>query len=331
MSGLRRALLKGLARALAWSAERLAAAAEPPPPITPAPPRRRPSQVLVVDDDVANQRAAIALLAGMDMRATAAGNGEEALAMLRGLRFDLILMDCDMPVMDGPDTVRAIRGGAAGADNAALPIIGITSDVGARGPHGMAAGMNRVLSKPLGAEHLAPAIAGILAVTDDVPETSAPGADADDTAETPAADAPTPTGKRDRPTPPRRSPPTTPAPTLTDAPRQGPPPVFDEYQLLDGFGNDRLFARQVVAATRSELPKRLGQLEKAVVAADWEKAQHLAGIMESQASQIGGRRLATQLGQIEGRLKQGGRLDSQQLLALKLAVSELDDALRDWA
>ncbi len=325
MHGLQRATLKALSRGLAWLAARLAAAAEPPtPPVTPET-RRRPAQVLVVDNDIVDQRTAIAVLASIELRATVAGSGEEALAMLRGLRFDLILMDCDMPVMDGPDTARAIRAGKAGTENIDIPILGMIAATSQNGPHGLVAGMNQILSKPLIAEQLTPLLAGNLPGYAAAPVADAEQEEIEEALPEPAPqteEAPAkPAGK---PTPPGRKPPPSPpapAPTATQA------PVFDAKAMLDGFGDDQSFARQIVVATRSELPKRLGQMEKAMVAADWEKVQNLAGILESQAIQIGGLRLAARMAKIETGVRAGEYINAQTMTELKQAVGELDAAL----
>ena len=79
-------------------------------------PRRRPgrraqrrARILLVEDNAVNQRIGIALLARAGYHAEVANNGHEALAALARIPFDLILMDCQMPVMDGYEATRALR------------------------------------------------------------------------------------------------------------------------------------------------------------------------------------------------------------------------------
>src|SRR5437879_2374517 len=60
-----------------------------------------PTRVLVADDNVANQRVLVRMLEGAGIRADVAGTGSEAVEMLRLINYDLVLMDCQMPVMTG--------------------------------------------------------------------------------------------------------------------------------------------------------------------------------------------------------------------------------------
>ncbi|KAL6080504.1 His Kinase A (Phosphoacceptor) domain containing protein [Balamuthia mandrillaris] len=69
----------------------------------------RGRKILVVEDNLINQRVAQRLLSMLDCSATIAGNGVEALRLLDQHSFDLILMDCHMPLMDGFETTKAIR------------------------------------------------------------------------------------------------------------------------------------------------------------------------------------------------------------------------------
>lgn len=66
-------------------------------------------QVLVVDDNEINQTVVALMLERMGAKVTCAGNGEEALQALTTNRFDLLLLDCHMPVMDGYEAIRRLR------------------------------------------------------------------------------------------------------------------------------------------------------------------------------------------------------------------------------
>ena len=121
-----------------------AAAAAPP---TAAPAALRGRRVLLVEDNELNRIVATELLcdvAGMDV--TLAGNGQEALDCLRDARFDLVLMDIQMPGMDGLQATRLIR---ADKSLAKLPVIAMTAHAFARDrEQSKAAGMNDHVSKP---------------------------------------------------------------------------------------------------------------------------------------------------------------------------------------
>ena len=67
------------------------------------------ARVLLVEDNEINQELAMALLQDNGLRVDAVNNGQQALDRLRGHRYDGVLMDCQMPVMDGYEATRQIR------------------------------------------------------------------------------------------------------------------------------------------------------------------------------------------------------------------------------
>ncbi len=116
--------------------------------------RRRQLNILLAEDDDANRRLAIHLLQKRGHSVTAVKNGEEAVDTLSNGGFDLVLMDLEMPEMDGFEATAAIREReAAGADH--VPIIALTahSMKGDR-ERCLAAGMDDYLSKPIKAADL---------------------------------------------------------------------------------------------------------------------------------------------------------------------------------
>jgi PAS domain S-box-containing protein len=86
-----------------------------------------PLSILLAEDDRVNRLAVSGLLKRLGHRVRTVDNGERALDALRGEPFDLVLMDIQMPVMDGVQATRAIREGEAGPDKAAVPIIAMTA------------------------------------------------------------------------------------------------------------------------------------------------------------------------------------------------------------
>ena len=107
--------------------------------------------VLVVEDNVMNQMIMKKLLASSEfLSIQIANNGEEALAQMQEKRFDLILMDLQMPVMDGYETTEAIRGGALGEAYRQIPIIAVTADAMQETKQRVfKIGMNDYLTKPV--------------------------------------------------------------------------------------------------------------------------------------------------------------------------------------
>ena len=108
---------------------------------------------------MANQRVAAMLLGKMGYVVVLADNGQQALERLAAEPFDAVLMDCQMPVLDGYETTRRIRLGAVPSINARLPIIALTAY--AR-PEDRArcldVGMDDYVSKPIRAEELRAAL-----------------------------------------------------------------------------------------------------------------------------------------------------------------------------
>ena len=105
--------------------------------------------ILLVEDNAINQKVASALLKKIGCQISIAINGAEALKQLTSETFDIVLMDCQMPVMDGFEASRRLRAGEAGAAASRLPIIAVTANV-MEGDRDLcfAAGMNDHIAKP---------------------------------------------------------------------------------------------------------------------------------------------------------------------------------------
>jgi signal transduction histidine kinase/CheY-like chemotaxis protein len=136
------------------------------PAATAAPPPRLPAaavganarvRVLLVEDSLVNQEIAALMLQAMAFDIDIANDGIEALEAARRTRYDLVLMDCQMPGMDGLAATRAIRAG--GGPCATVPIIALTANAldGDR-ERCLAAGMDDYLAKPFSERQLALAI-----------------------------------------------------------------------------------------------------------------------------------------------------------------------------
>jgi|GEM_PF-1247460 len=108
------------------------------------------ARVLVVEDNTINQKVAQGLLKKFGVKVDLAGNGEEALNSLETLPFDMILMDCQMPVMDGYEATKQIRHPASKVLNRDIPIVAMTANSmeGDRDKC-LAVGMNDFISKPI--------------------------------------------------------------------------------------------------------------------------------------------------------------------------------------
>ena len=115
-------------------------------------------KVLVAEDSRVSQIVARRLLEKLGHLPVLACNGAEALEKLRSETFDLVLMDCQMPELDGYDVTRALRSGGPPLD-ATLPVIALTaSDSEEDRERCLDAGMDHYLVKPLTLESLTRAI-----------------------------------------------------------------------------------------------------------------------------------------------------------------------------
>jgi CheY-like chemotaxis protein len=128
-----------------------AAETSPVVPLSPASastPRTSQIRILLAEDNATNQKLAIALLKRENYAIDVAGNGLEALEALHNLPYDLVLMDVQMPELDGMEASRKIRD--SNASYASVPIIGITAHAmkGDR-ERVLESGMNDYLTKPI--------------------------------------------------------------------------------------------------------------------------------------------------------------------------------------
>jgi two-component system, sensor histidine kinase and response regulator len=105
-------------------------------------------KILLVEDHPINRKAVQMMLNQADIQVTTAENGQQAVSLTGQTRFDLILMDVQMPVMDGLEATRQIRIHEGGA--VSVPVVALTANVMAESrSHCIAAGMTDFLAKPV--------------------------------------------------------------------------------------------------------------------------------------------------------------------------------------
>jgi CheY-like chemotaxis protein len=119
--------------------------------------RRRngpPIRILVADDNSVNQTVAVRMLAKLGLRADVAADGREAVDLFAALPYDLVLMDCQMPGMDGYEATREIRKHESRGRH--VVIIAMTAGAMAEDrARCLNAGMDDYIAKPLGLQDLA--------------------------------------------------------------------------------------------------------------------------------------------------------------------------------
>ena len=119
-------------------------------------------KILLAEDDRTSRLFARRVLEKGGHTVTAVENGEQALEALRADAFDILLVDIQMPVLDGMEAVKALRRGDAGETNRDIPVIALTA-------HSMAgdkdrfleAGMNWYVAKPLNVDTLLAAVVSV--------------------------------------------------------------------------------------------------------------------------------------------------------------------------
>ena len=119
------------------------------------PPAKTNARILVTEDVETNQKIAREMIQMLGCKVDIANNGEEAIEKYRSGNFDLIFMDCQMPIMDGYEATRKIRALENENSHKPIPIIALTAGINEEDKTKCkAAGMNRYLTKPFSISEL---------------------------------------------------------------------------------------------------------------------------------------------------------------------------------
>ena len=257
-------------------------------------PRRHDARILLAEDNITNQQVALAILRKLGFRTDVVASGREALDSLRRIPYDLVLMDVQMPEMDGMEATRVARSASGGILKPDVPIIAITAHAmqGDREAC-LRAGMNDYLAKPVSPA----ALSRLLEKWLDGPDT-APGLNQ---ARSAAAD-------------PSRLPESG-AASVEDA-----LPAFDEDALLDRLDGDRDLATGIVGQFLEDIPKQIARLRGFLDSGDIKAAGMQAHTIKGAASAVSGEALtniafamekACKAGDLESATFMLGELQSQ--------------------
>ncbi len=268
----------------------------------------RPQRILLVEDSVVNQKLAVALLEREGHGVTVADNGRIAVERLKSDPFDIVLMDVQMPVMDGLEATIAIRAREK-ESGGHVPIVAMTAHAlkGDR-EQCLEAGMDGYVAKPIRGEELLAAL-----------EKFAPEAEADD------ADAP-----RDLPFAPApqagaASQTTHPSP-LT--PHQSADSPFDSAAALRTVGGDRALLAELATAFHTESQSLLTQLREAIATRDPAKLRRAAHTLKGAAGVFGAQSAYEMARQLEDLGRSADFSQANEIFAtLETAVGQLNRAL----
>ena len=250
---------------------------------------RTNARVLVAEDHPVNAEIVCALLGECGCRVTVAANGREAVAAYQAGAFDLVLMDIQMPEMDGVEATQQIRQIERDAGQARVPIVALTANaLQDDRTAALNAGMDDYLTKPLTGERLRGALARWLK---DVPAVE-PTA----TVATPEAAGASSAGEA----------PGAPEEEL---------PVLDMKTLLGVPGvrgnPDAPLLKRLLALFMRETRTQLEQLGEVFAAGDIDGGQRIIHKMKSAAASVGASRLAAQARELDARLKAGATEDAR--------------------
>jgi CheY-like chemotaxis protein len=119
------------------------------PPVS-LPPVDQGSRLLLVEDNFVNQRVAVYMLSKLGHHVDVAKHGREAVDMLSKSVYDLVLMDCQMPEMDGFEATRIIRDRSSNVLDHEIPVVAMTANAFPEDrARALASGMNDFLAKPV--------------------------------------------------------------------------------------------------------------------------------------------------------------------------------------
>jgi len=186
------------------------------------------------------------MLEKLGYRADPVANGREAISALELIPYDIVLMDCQMPVMDGYEATRSIRASQSGRINSCVPVIALTANA-LKGDREkcLEAGMNDYLSKPVNAKAL-----------DEMLKEWMKG----------SAEGTVKSLMRD-----------------TEMARQD---IFDRSELLDRIGGDEEFMHELLAIFIDDAGRNIAKLQSMTADSDPVEMQRLAHSIKGSSANV---------------------------------------------
>lgn len=266
------------------------------------------ANILVVDDEPVNQEVAREVLKALGCQVTVAANGQEGIEQYRQGQFDAVLMDCEMPVLDGYQAARAIREGEGKASH--VPIFAMTGHASElEQKKSIAAGMDDHIVKPVEPRMLMDLLMRWLhkqptgVPEDGLPPEETPMPETHDTLE----------GNEDK----------------ADAST-----VLDKSRALELTGGSARILKRVTGVFLENMPKQVEELADALAEGQRELVQRKAHAIKSAAASVGGIRVNQLALEIEAAAKEDRLAEIQKQYGKELldAFARLKKALEevDW-
>jgi signal transduction histidine kinase/DNA-binding response OmpR family regulator len=207
-------------------------------------------RILLAEDNPINQMVVEAIIETLGYQLDIAENGADAVKALCEQDYDLVIMDCQMPVMDGYAATARIRAAGSGVRNPSIPVIALTANaMESDRRQCREAGMDDYLAKPVTPEAMAATLSQWLSVKS--------------TAEAPRVTTPT---------------------TLPDEPVC---PVFKEGSLLARIGGNEALARKIMLRFLDDVPKRVALLKEALGNHNLDEARLHAHTIKGSSRNVG--------------------------------------------
>ena len=232
--------------------------------------------ILLAEDNPVNQRVATTLLENEGHIIDVVGNGKDAVQKIKENQYNIILMDVQMPIMDGFEATRQIR--TWEAEKKHIPIIAMTAHAmkGDR-ERCLEAGMDDYLSKPIDKRSL---FTLIQRWSNEMQKTDAPTSLLLDKKPAPAAQP------------------------QTGVPSKNSPAV-DIKDALPRFGNDMAFFKEMSEDFLKKLPEQIAEIKEAITHSDTEKIYHIAHNLKGVSSTFSANKLAKLSATLEEEGKKG--------------------------
>jgi two-component system, sensor histidine kinase and response regulator len=248
--------------------------------------RRGMVRILLAEDNITNQMVAVGILKKLGLRADAVANGAEAVKALETLPYDLVLMDVQMPEMDGLEATQHIRDPQSAVRNHQIPIIAMTAHAmqGDR-ERCLEAGMNDYVTKPVSPQALAEALDKWLPKETETTQEQTP---------------------------------VTPERTASVSGQEPEAPVFDKAGMMARMMDDEELARTVTEGFLADIPLQIEALRGFIAAGNVPGAERQAHTIKGASANVGGECLRAAAFEME-KAGKAGDMD-----AVKLLIAEIE-------